>query len=679
MRTYDIIDSGPKNRFMANGRIVSNSGRLWQPHNLPRPNLKQEVIEFGIETLKANCADLFFDNVMEVASNAIRGCIVAPPGKKLVISDLASIEGRVLPWLAGEQWALDAYGDYDFGTGPDMYNLAYARAFRVDPKQVTKGQRQTGKVMELACFARDTQVLTNNGIKAIVDVLESDLLWDGITWVKHKGTVARGVKQTVNVNGTFITPDHLISIKSSWRPVRELVLNEKLLSQAYETGSENLPSSVISTKAREVSPIYTHNVLAERLRIWFPFIIYVVEKVRGVTPALKSKLAIGVRNIMGMQPLCRMKSTEFAFWGAYPRASIVAIIPQTGDILITGDVGSRFLKPGEKIEKSFFGTLCLFWGGIIRTWNWIEKTWMVGTNRVIYVLLPRQKISATDGNYASSNKDFSMQRDVYDIVNAGPRNRFTIRTKTGYLLVHNCGFGGSVGAFLTMAMAYKLDLVKMSEGLLPELLPTIREKAENSWDWAVENKRTYDLDKKVYLVCRGLTEMWRLAHPKIVTFWSGLETMAKVAIENKGKEYQVGKIKFIREGSWLRAILPSGRSLCYAAPRIVEDKDGEHLSYAGNNQYSRKWGRLRTYGGRWAENVTQAVARDIMTANMPRVEAVGYEIVSTIHDEIITEVPDNDNFTATKLSALLATNPVWAKGLPLAAAGFETYRYRKND
>ena len=97
------------------------SGRTFQPQNLPRPMFKKNVIEEGIEALKADCLEYIVgdDNVMKIISSAIRGCIVAPEGKKLVISDLANIEGRVAAWLAGEDWKLQAFTDYDTIIGID--------------------------------------------------------------------------------------------------------------------------------------------------------------------------------------------------------------------------------------------------------------------------------------------------------------------------------------------------------------------------------------------------------------------------------------------------------------------------------------------------------------------------------------------------------------------------------
>ena len=112
VKTYDIINAGPRNRFQCDGRIVSNSGRTFQPQNLARGTLKAAEVDAGIAALKAGAAGLIYDNVMEVASSVVRGCLIAQPGSKLVIADLSNIEGRMLAWLAGEEWKLQAFRDF---------------------------------------------------------------------------------------------------------------------------------------------------------------------------------------------------------------------------------------------------------------------------------------------------------------------------------------------------------------------------------------------------------------------------------------------------------------------------------------------------------------------------------------------------------------------------------------
>ncbi|MDH2999297.1 hypothetical protein A1D23_04155 [Chelonobacter oris] len=136
-------------QFCGAGRTGRWAGRIFQPQNLPRPSMKQGDIDFGITALKADAADLIFDNVTALASSALRGGIVAPEGKKLVVSDLSNIEGRMLVWLAGETWKVRAFREFDNGSGYDLYKMAYAKSFRISPEAVTKEQRQIGKVMEL--------------------------------------------------------------------------------------------------------------------------------------------------------------------------------------------------------------------------------------------------------------------------------------------------------------------------------------------------------------------------------------------------------------------------------------------------------------------------------------------------------------------------------------------------
>ena len=77
------------------------------------------------------------------------------------------------------------------------------------------------------------------------------------------------------------------------------------------------------------------------------------------------------------------------------------------------------------------------------------------------------------------------------------------------------------------------------------------------------------------------------------------------------------------------------------------------------------------------ENVTQAVARDILTHGMEIAERAGYAIVLHVHDEIISETPDTPQYTSGGLAACMSQKPYYAMDLPLSAAGFETYRYRK--
>jgi DNA polymerase len=130
------------------------AGRTLQPQNLPRPKHTPAEIATAIKMFKAGAIELLDpDDVMGLASSCLRGLIVAAPGRKLVTSDYANVEGRFMAWVAGEKWKLEAYAAYDRGEGPDTYKLAYAKPFGIDPNDIADEgdqRRQIGKVMELA-------------------------------------------------------------------------------------------------------------------------------------------------------------------------------------------------------------------------------------------------------------------------------------------------------------------------------------------------------------------------------------------------------------------------------------------------------------------------------------------------------------------------------------------------
>lgn len=237
------------------------------------------------------------------------------------------------------------------------------------------------------------------------------------------------------------------------------------------------------------------------------------------------------------------------------------------------------------------------------------------------------------------------------------------------------GYEGGVGAFVTFALAYNVDLATLPAKVLPAADPELVRQSRDFLAWTVKQKRTtFGLSDDTFVTCDVLKRAWRQAHPNIAAMWADLKAIVIEAIESPGKTFTLRALKIRRDGAWLRIVLPSGRSLCYPSPRV----DDGQISYMGVNQYSRKWTRLKSYGGKFFENICQAVARDVMAANMPRIEAAGYEIVLTVHDEVVTEAPDTPEFNHRHLSALLATNPTWAPDIPLAAAGFESYRYKKD-
>lgn len=282
-------------------------------------------------------------------------------------------------------------------------------------------------------------------------------------------------------------------------------------------------------------------------------------------------------------------------------------------------------------------------------------------------------------------------------------------------MILGLGYGGGVAAFLTFAKNLGLDLDRLAHDLAGTFPDHIWKAARRGWEFAriqEKNKRapkgkkaerpSYDLPKKVWLTCDALKRMYREANPNIVNFWSELEAAALGAIRNPGKSFWAGApvradgtkaVKFTRTvkngnpGWWLKVELPSGRILSYPGIGLSVEKEEDEdtgeirtrtrIKYQGENQTTRQWGWQYTYGGKLAENIVQALCRDLLAWSMPGVEAAGYKIILSVHDELLTEVPDTPEYTVKELERLMCVLPAWAKDFPLSAEGWEGKRYKK--
>lgn len=197
---------------------------------------------------------------------------------------------------------------------------------------------------------------------------------------------------------------------------------------------------------------------------------------------------------------------------------------------------------------------------------------------------------------------------------------------------------------------------------------------------------------------------WREESPAIVEFWGGqwrrgpggwgdwapelygLEGMAISAVMTPGRWFWCRSIGYYSTGSALFCRLPSGRDIVYHEPRVDPSVDplGRSvwaLSYMGWNSDSSKgpvgWLRQSVYGGLLAENVTQAVARDIMANGLLNLERAGYYVVFHVHDEAVAEVPAGFG-SVDQFEACLTDLPAWCKDWPIrAAGGWRGRRYRK--
>lgn len=236
------------------------------------------------------------------------------------------------------------------------------------------------------------------------------------------------------------------------------------------------------------------------------------------------------------------------------------------------------------------------------------------------------------------------------------------------------GYGGGVGAFIAMALVYGIRLEDLAAQVLPRLAYDVHSRATAIWHWAVEKKRTLGLPMDVYVACEALKYLWRQAHPETVSWWKELELAFLRVIAEPDEVITVRCVEFSKVGSWVRIRLPSGRFLCYASASLTSSGS---IRYRGINQYTKQWSWIKTHGGKIAENVIQAICGDLLSNGMQEAETFGYETVLTVHDELITEAPDTDEYSVEELSEIICRLPEWAFGFPLTASGYEAHRYRK--
>lgn len=176
-------------------------------------------------------------------------------------------------------------------------------------------------------------------------------------------------------------------------------------------------------------------------------------------------------------------------------------------------------------------------------------------------------------------------------------------------------------------------------------------------------------------------DTYRSSRPHIVQWWWDLEAAALEAVTNPGRVTEARVIRFqCEKDRWLRMRLPSGRKLYYQKPRVAYDEDfrKDCVRFHGVDRFTQKWSYdQKAYGGFWAENATQAMARDLMCDGMLAAEAAGYPIILTVHDELMSEV-DEDAADVKAYEACLTQHcQAWAKDIPLKAEGWAAARYHK--
>lgn len=206
--------------------------------------------------------------------------------------------------------------------------------------------------------------------------------------------------------------------------------------------------------------------------------------------------------------------------------------------------------------------------------------------------------------------------------------------------------------------------------------------------WGYAENMGIDMDRKE--AHRGV-RTFRRVYPEIPETWYAYEK-AIISVIRHGTTKTVGPVTFSYEKPYLVCRLPSGRNIYYLKPLVKKEKfrwvdadTGEvkttmkdSISYMGKQQNGSKWIRVSSHGGKFIENIVQAIARDILREGLIAAHEAGFKIIGHVHDEIICEEKIGSRFDLALLRELMIRKIKWAKGMPLGAAGFEDVIYRKD-
>jgi DNA polymerase bacteriophage-type len=269
------------------------------------------------------------------------------------------------------------------------------------------------------------------------------------------------------------------------------------------------------------------------------------------------------------------------------------------------------------------------------------------------------------------------------------------------------GFQGGVGAFLSAALNYNIDLTDLVQPVRTATPTETWDKIAATYPSATDKR---GLPEDQWTAIKTIVTGWRDAHPKIKASWWDLQDAALNAVDNPNCVYPVynERARYLSDGNFLYCQLPSGRVICYAQPHIRHTKE-EHVEINGLwynvdqfepweiehfkslnlkfrmrgrntvwywevNGTTKQWNTNYLYGGTQAENIIQATARCALDRAMFKVEAAGYPIIFHAHDEIMSEVLKT--FGSVKdYEKLMTVDEPWLEGMPFAVKGWEGQRY----
>jgi DNA polymerase len=678
-KAVDIVsgDGRVRGMYVFNGAAATGrlSGRSLQPQNLARATIGGLEDEADAIEMIAARGEECFDSLKErwgpvgrTLSRLIRPAFVAPEGHTLVWADWSAIEARVLPWLAGSEGAqelLDVFFANDRDKSlPDIYKITAAKILGKSPYDITKQERQShGKI---PCIAEGQLVLTDRGEIPIEKIGMDMLLWDGVEFVSHEGLVCKGIKDVWEYQGVVATEDHTVWTEEEGQ--------QKFLDAAMR-GLNLVRSGAGGTPIRAADGDEFRTALPEtevpdglrrngvhRLRECSLDELGHAGSPRreGLQELLAARAPAGMAEKSDAQSAVALHGPEQSRLAPLRRAR--DRVPVQGH-LFGGALGSPEPRAGAREEAGSdrqrrslrAGELALgHAAGAMLEHREIGAEGVGVRPLGVAVCAADGADKTSEGLHARANpgpspryRDSAKRKElaryrgkarVYDLVNAGPRNRFTVSGR----LVHNClalGFGGGKGALFNMARAYGASFTE--------------DEAQQ------------------------IVDDWRASSPWAVRFWDQIWQAVLWCMENPGEPREAGRMTYVFDADYFRgtlfAVLPGGRPLMYPGLRWQEverkDKKTGEVSVRTALTVRRARARIPLSFLDLCNNGVQGTAASLLRSALVRLEDEPLlETVLTTHDEVICMVREDrvDEAKAALMRVMLDT-PEWAAGLPVAA------------
>jgi len=684
-KKYYALDraTGPDDRlrntfqFFGAARTGRFAGRIFQPQNLPRPageyENKMPQLAKAIETLDADSLRVVFGDPITALKSAIRPAIQAPEGFVFADCDLSAIENRGIGWITGDNKILRVF---ERGRDPylDFGSLMFKRSYEDVSAEYAAGNGYVRKVSKpgvLGCIAAGTPVLTGRGWVPIERVRASDVVFDGREFRRCGGAVYRGRKKVIEAAGVMMTPDHKVLVGED-RWLRADSMRKNHMCQALVLARGRLSSFLGS----RLAPVRCMSLNASQG-------IGGGSGGRGLTgvsragsaPDMNSGSFLGAlirrgkfwpigstqlgRDATLCEDIAGMGSAGSGAGSAMPVTSFGMLSVISGSL--TGIRGKLigWITQGTMRRGTFVS--CLGRRSAI-TWRQTEKfcTWAGCGVRQSSIAVLRLGIgiqAPLRGKFARVNLPKRSLRNrpiaeahTYDILDVEETQRFVVMGARGPLVVHNCGYMLGAGEVRENKKTGEME----ATGLL-------------GYAWSMGIKLT---PEESALSVKTFRDEYR----DVVKFWHQITKVVK-AVTRTGRPARIKWFHVDLYGPFLRIRLPSGRYLHYHKPRVMPWRTpwGEKrpsFTYMGLNDRSQ-WTRISTHGGKLLENITQAVALDLLLHGMMNAHRRGLDIRIHVHDQIVVQTPESQ--AEKNLAALrecMIDAPQWARGFPLDAAGF---------